>query len=84
MLTLLQFLCLSLLSSFKATYYIIYIIPYFAAAPGLQRRISGVLRPAWPRGVRDCLAKLSDGTDRSGLEPEHGHERVSKGILRRL
>jgi 4-amino-4-deoxy-L-arabinose transferase-like glycosyltransferase len=34
-LTLLQFLCLSLFSSFKATYYIIYILPYLAVATGI-------------------------------------------------
>ncbi len=34
-LTLLQFLCLSLLASFKSTYYIIYILPYFAAVTGV-------------------------------------------------
>ena len=34
-LTLLQFLCLSIFTSFKVTYYIIYILPYFAAATGI-------------------------------------------------
>jgi len=34
-LTLLQFLCLSIFTSFKVTYYIIYILPYFAAAAGI-------------------------------------------------
>ena len=34
-LTLVQFLCLSLLASTKNTYYIIYILPYFAAAAGV-------------------------------------------------
>jgi hypothetical protein len=34
-LTLLQFLCLSLLASLKSTYYIIYILPYFAASTGI-------------------------------------------------
>jgi len=34
-LTLMQFLCLSVFSSIKTTYYIVYIIPYFAAATGI-------------------------------------------------
>jgi 4-amino-4-deoxy-L-arabinose transferase-like glycosyltransferase len=34
-LTLLQFLCLSVLASTKNTYYLVYILPYFAAATGI-------------------------------------------------
>jgi 4-amino-4-deoxy-L-arabinose transferase-like glycosyltransferase len=34
-LTLLQFLCLSIFASTKNTYYIVYILPYFAAATGI-------------------------------------------------
>ena len=52
-LTLLQFLCLSLFSSFKATYYIIYILPYFAAATGIA---VSYLWSSYGTGVRMACA----------------------------